>query len=46
MQRIAMIIGIKPDKIDEYKKLHDNIWPEVVEILQKSHVKNYSIFFT
>ena len=27
MQRKGMVIGIKPDKIEEYKKLHANTWP-------------------
>jgi L-rhamnose mutarotase len=44
MKRIAMVIGIKPEKIEEYKELHDNIWPEVVQVLHDNHVKNYSIF--
>jgi L-rhamnose mutarotase len=44
MKRYAMVIGIKPDRIEEYRELHDNIWPEVVEVLGEAHVKNYSIF--
>ena len=44
MKRYGMVIGIKPDKIAEYKKLHAAVWPEVLTILQQHHVKNYSIF--
>ena len=33
MKRIGMTIGIRPDKIDEYKKLHANVWPEVLKNL-------------
>ncbi|MFW2503345.1 L-rhamnose mutarotase [Clostridium diolis] len=29
---------------DEYKKRHDKIWPEMVEMLQKYGAQNYSIF--
>jgi len=39
-----MVIGIKPEKIAEYKKLHAEAWPEVLQALRKHHVKNYSIY--
>ena len=32
MQRKGMVIGIKPDKIEEYKTLHANTWPEVLDL--------------
>jgi L-rhamnose mutarotase len=44
MQRYAMVIQLKPDKIDEYKALHQHVWPEVLSILSQHHIKNYSIF--
>lgn len=44
MQRMGMMIGIAPDKIDEYKRLHAAVWPAVLEQLRKAQVKNYSIF--
>src|SRR3990167_10990157 len=44
MKRYAMVIGIKMEKIAEYKKLHAEAWPAVLKILQQYHVKNYSIF--
>ncbi len=44
MQRLGMVIGIRPEKIDEYKRLHSAVWPEVLEQLKQTHIKNYSIF--
>lgn len=44
MKRYGMMIQLKPDKIEEYKKLHSEVWPDVMAILSKHHVKNYSIF--
>ena len=29
MQRIAFILRIRPELKEEYKKAHDNIWPEL-----------------
>jgi L-rhamnose mutarotase len=44
MQRIGSVIRIKPNKLDEYKKLHAEAWPEILEIIYKSNIRNYSIY--
>ena len=44
MLRIGVTIGIKKDKIEEYKKLHSKVWPEVLENLTELNFKNYSIY--
>ncbi len=44
MQRMGMMIGINPDKIDEYKRLHASCWPEILQGLTDANVRNYSIF--
>lgn len=44
MQRMGMVIGIKPEKIEEYKRLHADTWPEVLATISKANIRNYSIF--
>jgi L-rhamnose mutarotase len=44
MQRMGMVIGIAPERIAEYKRLHAAVWPAVLARLAASHVRNYSIF--
>ena len=44
MQRMGMVIGVKPEKIAEYKKLHANAWPEVLEMIRACNIRNYTIF--
>lgn len=44
MKRYAMTIGLKPDCIDEYKRIHAEVWPTVLATLSKHNIKNYSIF--
>jgi len=44
MKRYGMVLGVKPEKLDEYKALHAAVWPEVLRLLGEAHVKNYSIF--
>ena len=45
MFRIASIFKIRPGYKDEYKKAHDEIWPELVEEIKTLGIKNYSIYF-
>ena len=44
MQRMGMVIGLKPEKIDEYKHLHANCWPEILAGISACNIRNYSIF--
>ncbi len=44
MQRMGMVIGLKPEKIDEYKALHANAWPEILEQISACNIRNYTIF--
>lgn len=44
MKRHGWVIGIKADKIDEYKKLHAAVWPDVLRMVAECHFTNYSIF--
>ena len=45
MKRYAFIFKIKPELKEEYKKKHDEIWPDMARAIQESGIKNYSIFF-
>ena len=44
MKRYGSVIKIKPEKLDEYKKIHSNIWPEVAKMITKCNITNYSIY--
>ena len=44
MQRIGMVIGVKPEKLAEYKRLHAAVWPEVLARISACNIRNYSIF--
>jgi L-rhamnose mutarotase len=39
-----MIIKVRPEKLEEYKKLHASIWPEVLDLLKKANIDNISIY--
>lgn len=44
MKRVAFTMKLKPGMKDEYRKRHDEIWPELLELLRNSGVSDYSIF--
>jgi L-rhamnose mutarotase len=45
MKRYGQVIKVRPEKLEEYKKLHRRVWPEVLRMIKKSHIRNYSIFY-
>jgi len=44
MIRAAFKMQLKPGFEEEYKKRHDEIWPELSEELTKAGVSDYSIY--
>ncbi|MGI6113728.1 MAG: L-rhamnose mutarotase [Mahellales bacterium] len=44
MIRVACNFRLKPGKQQEYKRRHDEIWPEMLEIMREAGISNYSIW--
>jgi L-rhamnose mutarotase len=44
MKRHAFKMKLKPGNVAEYKKRHDEIWPELSRELRAAGVSDYSIF--
>jgi L-rhamnose mutarotase len=44
MKRMGMVIRVKPEKLEEYKRLHAEPWAEVLQMLRECHVRNYVIY--
>ena len=44
VRRVGMAIGIKPEKLAQYKALHADSNPGVRDLLSKYHMKNFSIY--
>jgi L-rhamnose mutarotase len=45
MKRYGMTIGLKKGKLQEYKAYHDEVWPEILQMIESCNIKNYSIFY-
>ena len=44
MKRYGMITGLRAEKLEEYKRLHAAVWPDVLRRIKQSHIQNYSIY--
>lgn len=44
MKRYGSIIGVRPEKLREYKELHAAAWPGVLKMIWKCNMRNYSIY--
>lgn len=43
VKRIILYAQIKEDMVEEYVRLHENAWPEVLDVIAQSNMHNYSI---
>jgi L-rhamnose mutarotase len=45
MKRYGKLIRLKPEMLEEYKKLHKAVWESVLAQIKQSNIRNYSIFY-
>ncbi|HYG23438.1 MAG TPA: L-rhamnose mutarotase [Verrucomicrobiae bacterium] len=44
MKRYGSVIGVRAEKLEEYKQLHAAVWPDVLRMIKQCNIRNYSIF--
>lgn len=44
MRRYCFQLQVRPDRIDEYRKRHTAVWPEMLHALHATGWRNYSLF--
>jgi L-rhamnose mutarotase len=42
--RQAWVMKLKPGNEAIYKKKHDEIWPEMLELMRRQGIRNFSIY--
>lgn len=45
MKRYGSVIRLRPEKKEEYIKLHETVWPGVLKTIFDCNIRNYSIFY-
>jgi L-rhamnose mutarotase len=44
MERVCFLLRVDPERLDEYKQRHRNVWPEMRDALREAGWGNYSLF--
>lgn len=44
MRRICFVLRIKQERLEEYKRRHRDVWPEMLNALRETGWSNYSLF--
>jgi len=44
VRRYGSVIGVRPEKLDDYRKLHAAVWPDVARMVRQCNIRNYSIY--
>jgi L-rhamnose mutarotase len=44
MQRVCFVLQVKPERLEEYKKRHRHVWPDMQAALRATGWENYSLF--
>ena len=42
--RVAQVIRLRPEAEAEYRRIHAEVWPDVLDQIRRSNLRNYSIF--
>ena len=44
MKRVGFLLKVKPDMLEDYKKHHETVWPEMLDALRRHGWHNYTLF--
>lgn len=44
MERVCFLLRVKPERLDEYRARHREVWPEMLDALRTAGWSNYSLF--
>ena len=44
MTRVGFMLKVKEDRIDEYRRRHREVWPEMIDALRDAGWQDYSLF--
>lgn len=43
-RRFGSVIHLRPERAEEYLRLHGAVWPEVLATIEACNIRNYSIY--
>ncbi|MCE5240968.1 L-rhamnose mutarotase [bacterium] len=45
MTRHGSVIRVRPEKLEEYRRLHAAVWPGVLRMIGECNIRNYTIYY-
>ena len=46
MERVGFLLKVRKERMGDYKKHHETVWPEMLAALRRHGWHNYSLFLT
>jgi L-rhamnose mutarotase len=43
-KRFGMVVGLKADRVADYKRLHADVWPDVLDAMRRNGWRNFDIY--
>jgi L-rhamnose mutarotase len=44
MERVCFLLRVRRDRLEEYRRRHEAVWPEMLDALRETGWRNYSLF--
>jgi L-rhamnose mutarotase len=44
MERVCFLLRVKEERLDEYRRRHESVWPDMLDALHATGWRNYSLF--
>lgn len=44
MERVCFLLKVRPDRLEEYKRRHAAVWPDMLQALRETGWHRYSLF--
>ncbi|MDQ6602784.1 MAG: L-rhamnose mutarotase [Chloroflexota bacterium] len=44
MERVCFLLQVRPERLDDYKREHQTVWPTMLAALRETGWHNYSLF--
>lgn len=43
-ERVCFVMRVRPEAMEEYRRRHAEVWPEMLDALRRTGWRNYSLF--
>ena len=44
MERVCFLLRVKRERLEEYRRRHESVWPDMLDALHATGWRNYSLF--